>query len=254
MSDRHCMYRSAAENKKRQSCRVNKSGDGVNMSDDCLPSAKSTRCVLADKHRKSRVAVKKAKVALSAAVKAASPKASPKVAEVAEEAAVEAAAAATEVVEAAQNVAELSPRKTSKKPLKKKRRTEVERLQDGGSSGAASILKVASRLAPRLAPRVAPFNPVVDVFKTKISAIGAIAGLGAGLATKAHNAEINQGLAELKSKQSLVRNRLDEERDIVHKINYNNLGMFEKMFSNSPNEHTTISKPVLPPNHPKYAK
>ncbi len=136
MSDRHCMYRSAAENKKRQSCRVNRSGDGVNMSDDCLPSAKSTRCILADKHRKSRVAVKKAKVALSAALKAASPKASPKSAEVAEEAAFEAAQAASEVVEAAQNVEEfqaLSPRKSPKKTLKKKRRTELEMLASGGS-------------------------------------------------------------------------------------------------------------------------
>lgn len=141
MSDRNCMYRSAAENKKRQSCRVNRSGDGVNMSGDCLPSAKSTRCVLADKHRKSRVAVKKAKVALSAALKAASPKASPKAAEVAEEAAVEAAQAASEVVEAAQNVEEvqeqsfkaLSPRKSPKKTLKKKRRTELEMLASGGS-------------------------------------------------------------------------------------------------------------------------
>jgi hypothetical protein len=131
MSDRHCMYRSAAENKKRQSCRVNKSGDGVNMTDDCLPSAKSTRCILADKHRKSRVAVKKAKVALSAALKAASPDAAPEAAEIAEEAAVEAAQAASEVVEAAQNVEDvqaLSPRKSPKKTLKKKRMTEVEKL------------------------------------------------------------------------------------------------------------------------------
>jgi len=128
------MYRSAAENKKRQSCRVNKSGDGVNMADDCLPSAKSTRCVLADKHRKSRVAVKKAKVALSAAVKAASPKASPKAAKVAKKAAVEAAAASSEVVVAAEKVEAvkeksfkaLSPKK-SPKP-KKKRMTEVEKL------------------------------------------------------------------------------------------------------------------------------
>lgn len=121
MSDRNCMYRSAAENKKRQSCRVNRSGDGVNMANDCLPSTKSTRCVLADKHRKSRVAVKKAKVALSAALKAASPKASPKAAVVAEEAAVEAAEAASAVVEQAFKA--LSP-----KPLKKKRRNEAERL------------------------------------------------------------------------------------------------------------------------------
>lgn len=126
MSDRNCMYRSAAENKKRQSCRVNRSGDGVNMANDCLPSTKSTRCVLADKHRKSRVAVKKAKVALSAALKAASPKASPKAAVVAEEAAVEAAEAASAVVEQAFKA--LSP-----KPLKKKRRTELESLRYGGS-------------------------------------------------------------------------------------------------------------------------
>ena len=136
MSDRNCMYRSAAENKKRQSCRVNKSGDGVNMPNDCLPSAKSTRCVLADKHRKSRVAVRKAKVALSAALKAASPMASPKAAVVAEEAAVDAAEAASDVVEAAQNVEAvqeqsyqaLSPRKSPKKTLKKKRRSELDDL------------------------------------------------------------------------------------------------------------------------------
>jgi hypothetical protein len=135
MADRHCMYRSASENKKRQSCRVNKSGNGVNMADDCLPSAKSTRCILADKHRKSRVAVKKAKVALSAAVKAASPKASPKAAKVAKKAAVEAAQAASQVVEAAQKVEKqslkaLSPRK-SPKP-KRKRRSELEMLASGG--------------------------------------------------------------------------------------------------------------------------
>ena len=139
MSDRNCMYRSAAENKKRQSCRVNKSGDGVNMADDCLPSTKSTRCILADKHRKSRVAVKKAKVALSAAVKAASPKASPKAAAVAEDAAIEAAEAAVDVVKAAQKVEAvqekslkaLSPRK-SPKPLRKKRMTELEQLLKRG--------------------------------------------------------------------------------------------------------------------------
>jgi hypothetical protein len=137
MSDRNCMYRSAAENKKRHSCRVNRSGDGVNMANDCVPSTKSTRCILADKHRKSRVAVKKAKFALTAAIKAASPNATPKAAAVAEEAAVEAAQAASEVVEAAQNVEEvqeqsfkaLSPRKLSKSPKpKKKRLSELEKL------------------------------------------------------------------------------------------------------------------------------
>jgi hypothetical protein len=242
------MYRSAAENKKRQSCRVNKSGDGVNMADDCLPSAKSTRCVLADKHRKSRMAVKKAKVALSTALKAASPKASSKAAKVAKKAVVEAAAASSEVVVAAEKV-EAVKEKSFKafsplKITKKKRRNEAERLQDGGMVGRVV------RAAPVV--RTAASKANVDVFKTKIGAIGAFTGLGVGLATKAHNAEINQRLAELKSEQSLVRNKLYDDRDNVHKLIYAQKGQFEKMFSNSPNKHAIISKPVLPPNHPKY--
>jgi hypothetical protein len=122
------------------------------------------------------VAVKKAKVALSAALKAASPKATPKAAKVAEEAAVEAAAAATEVVEASQNVEEvkaLSPLKTTKK----KRRTEVERLQDGGSSGAAGLLKTVRKL-----------TPLGQMFvKNPANTFGTVAGTAATLAGVAHN-------------------------------------------------------------------
>ena len=58
MSEIHCLY-SPKDDNKRPSCRVNKSGDGRNNADDCMVRSKTNRCILNDKHRKSKRVTKK---------------------------------------------------------------------------------------------------------------------------------------------------------------------------------------------------
>ena len=55
MSNISCIYYPINKNKKRRSCRKNKTGDGRNMVDDCVINSKTNRCILTDKHRKSRI-------------------------------------------------------------------------------------------------------------------------------------------------------------------------------------------------------
>jgi hypothetical protein len=61
MSDRQCLYHPKDENKKRQSCRINRSGDGQHMAEDCMVRSKTNRCVLTDKRRVSRIVKKSVK-------------------------------------------------------------------------------------------------------------------------------------------------------------------------------------------------
>jgi hypothetical protein len=63
MADRQCTYHPKDASKKRQSCRINRSGDGQNMVDDCMVRSKTNRCVLTDKRRVSRIAKKSVKKA-----------------------------------------------------------------------------------------------------------------------------------------------------------------------------------------------
>ena len=58
MSDRQCLYHPKDESRKRHSCRINRSGDGRNMVEDCMVRSTTNRCVLTDKRRVSRAAKK----------------------------------------------------------------------------------------------------------------------------------------------------------------------------------------------------
>ena len=58
MSDRQCLYHPKDSSRKRHSCRINRSGDGRNMAEDCMVRSTTNRCVLTDKRRVSRAAKK----------------------------------------------------------------------------------------------------------------------------------------------------------------------------------------------------
>lgn len=65
MSDRQCLYHPKDESRKRHSCRINRSGDGRHMAEDCMVRSETNRCVLTDKRRVSRAAKKTRKSAVS---------------------------------------------------------------------------------------------------------------------------------------------------------------------------------------------
>lgn len=69
MSDRQCLYHPKDESRKRQSCRINRSGDGQHMAEDCMVRSETNRCVLTDKRRVSRIAKKKQNPVVSRAAK-----------------------------------------------------------------------------------------------------------------------------------------------------------------------------------------
>jgi hypothetical protein len=69
MSDRQCLYHPKDESRKRHSCRINRSGDGRNMVEDCMVRSTTKRCVLTDKRRVSRVAKKTQNPVVSRAAK-----------------------------------------------------------------------------------------------------------------------------------------------------------------------------------------
>lgn len=69
MSDRQCIYHPKDDSRKRQSCRINRSGDGQHMAEDCMVRSKTNRCVLTDKRRVSRVAKKTSNPVVSRASK-----------------------------------------------------------------------------------------------------------------------------------------------------------------------------------------
>jgi len=58
MSDRQCLYHPKDDSRKRHSCRINRSGDGQHMAEDCMVRSTTNRCVLTDKRRVSRAAKK----------------------------------------------------------------------------------------------------------------------------------------------------------------------------------------------------
>lgn len=69
MSDRQCLYHPKDESCKRHSCRINRSGDGRNMVEDCMVRSTTNRCVLTDKRRVSRAVRKTQNPVVSRAAK-----------------------------------------------------------------------------------------------------------------------------------------------------------------------------------------
>jgi hypothetical protein len=61
MTDRQCLYHPKDVSRKRHSCRINRSGDGRHMAEDCMVRSTTNRCVLTDKRRVSRVVKKSQK-------------------------------------------------------------------------------------------------------------------------------------------------------------------------------------------------
>ena len=61
MAERQCIYHPKDASRKRQSCRINRSGDGSHMAEDCMVRSKTNRCVLTDKRRVSRIVKKSVK-------------------------------------------------------------------------------------------------------------------------------------------------------------------------------------------------
>ena len=69
MSDRQCLYHPKDASRKRHSCRINRSGDGRHMAEDCMVRSKTNRCVLTDKRRVSRAVKKTSNPVVSRAAK-----------------------------------------------------------------------------------------------------------------------------------------------------------------------------------------
>jgi hypothetical protein len=69
MTDRQCIYHPKDVSRKRQSRRINRSGDGQNMVEDCMVRSTTNRCVLTDKRRVSRAAKKTEKHAAKKSAK-----------------------------------------------------------------------------------------------------------------------------------------------------------------------------------------
>lgn len=61
MADRQCLYHPKDASRKRHSCRINRSGDGRHMAEDCMVRSTTNRCVLTEQRRVSRVAKKSQK-------------------------------------------------------------------------------------------------------------------------------------------------------------------------------------------------